>query len=74
MHAAEKANEAIKALKYASWLEYETFPESRLRAVLEFQHYILYLTPQERCVASSLQFKLEHSLIEFGTKFPTKFG
>ncbi len=44
----------------------------RLRSILEFSHYIQYLPPDERGIASSIDFKPGDSLLAFGAKITKK--
>ena len=67
-YAADFANEAISALQSANWSENGKISLDRLRTVFEFQYYIMYLAPQERRVASTLDFKPDQSLMEFASK------
>ena len=71
-HAADFANEAIAALQAANWVENGVLTVEKLRTVLEFQYYAMFLTPQERRIASSLDFKPDHSLIDFASKLGKK--
>ena len=67
-YAADFANEAISALQSANWSEDGKISLDRLRTVFEFQYYVMYLAPQERRVASTLDFKPDQSLMEFASK------
>ena len=67
-YAADFANEAISALQAANWTEDGKITLDRLRTVFEFQYYIMYLSPQERRTASTLEFKPDHSLMDFASK------
>ena len=70
--AANVANEAIDALNSASWLNSGTLTESRLRSLIEFLVYIQFLSPNERRIASSLDFKPGDSLMDYGNKIAKK--
>ena len=63
--AAELAAEAIASLKEASWIENGTIPEECLCLLLQFQAFTLFLTPQEHCIASSLDYKYGDTLLDF---------
>lgn len=67
-YAADFANEAISALQSGNWSEDGKISLERLRTVFEFQCYIMYLTPQERRLASTLKFKPDQSLLDFASK------
>lgn len=71
-HAADTANEALTALQSTSWFEDGKLSAQRLRSILEFQYYILYLTPQERRFASTIDFKPGDRLLDFVSKLRRK--
>ena len=71
-NAADFANEAIAALQSAKWSNNGSITLDRLRTVLEFQYYIMFLTPQERRAASILDFKPDQSLMDFASKLSKK--
>ena len=66
--AAEFVAEAVDSLEGAGWFEGDMLSIHRLRQMLEFQLYILFLSPQERRVASSLPFNKDESLLTFVTR------
>ena len=70
--AANVANEALDALRTASWLTNGSLTEERLRCLLEFLCYIQFLSPNERRIASSINFKPGDSLMDFGSQIAKK--
>ena len=46
--------------------------EQNFRIIMEFQYYINLLTPEERRVASTLEFKLGDSLLDFASRIANK--
>lgn len=49
--AASIVSEAIESLRATDWFEDSKLSEEKLCLVLEFQNYIVYLTPQEQRIA-----------------------
>ncbi len=70
--ASNIADEAIDALNKASWFANGAMTEVRLRSVLELLCYIQYLSPIERSISSSTDFKSGDSVIVFGAKIAKK--
>ena len=70
--AATLASEAITSLKASSCINNDTISTEHLRSLLEFQYFIMYLTPQERRVASSLDFKPGDSVLRLASKINQK--
>ena len=66
-HAADFANEAIVALQSANLSENGKTSLEMLCTVFEFQYYKIYLAPQERRIASTLDFKPGQSLMDFAS-------
>ena len=70
--SAELATEAMNALKQSSWINNGYLSENSLRDILEFQYYISFLTPQERRIASAIEFKPGDNLLQFSTQIRKK--
>ena len=70
--AAKLATEALRSLQASSCINNDQISTEHLRSLLEFQYFIMYLTPQERRVASSLDYKPGDSLLHFASKINQK--
>ena len=69
---AQIANEALESLKAAQWIVNDQISVDRLKVILEYLMYVPLLTPQERRAASSLEFKLDETIINFAVKISKK--
>ena len=70
--AAQLATEAVNSLRASSCIQNDHISVEHFRSLLEFQHFVMFLTPQERRVASSLDFKPGDSLLNFASKINRK--
>ena len=72
--AGEVATEAMENLTRANWFENGVMSQDRVRSLIEFLTYISCLTPSERRVASSLDFKPGMSLVDYAAKLAKRFS
>ena len=70
--SAQLANQAVSSLKASSWFNNGSLDEDSFRLIMEFQYYIQLLTPEERHIASTLQYSKGESLLEFSSKLAVK--
>ena len=70
--SAQLANQAISSLKTSSWITNGSIDEASFRLIMEFQYYIQLLTPEERHVASTIQFSKGESILNFSSKLAVK--
>ena len=70
--AAKLATEALTALRASSCIQNEQISTEHLRSLLEFQYFVMFLTPQERRVASSLDYKPGDSLLHIASQINRK--
>ena len=70
--AAKLATEAVTSLRASSCIHNEQISIEHLRDLIEFQYFVMFLTPQERRVASSLEYKPGDSLLHFASKINQK--
>ena len=69
---AKLATEAITSVRASSCIHNEQISVEHLRSLLEFQYFAMFLTPQERRVASSLDYNPGDSLLHFASKINQK--
>ena len=70
--SAQLAAEAITSLRASACIQNDQISVEHLRSLLEFQYFVMFLTPQERRVASSLDYKPGDSLLNFASKINRK--
>ena len=70
--SAELATDALESLKTAGWIQNDVLTTENFYRIIEFQYYINFISPQERRIASSLQYTQNESLLDFDTKIGTK--
>ena len=70
--AATLATEAVTSLRASSCIHNDQISLEHLRSLLEFQYFVMFLTPQERRVASSLDYKPGDSVLNFASKINRK--
>lgn len=70
--SAQLASIAVDSLKASSWIQNGVVTEEHFRTIIEFMYYINFLNPQERRIASTLEYKQSDSLLDFATKIGTK--
>ena len=70
--SAQLANQAVSSLKTSSWFTNGTIDEDSFRLIMEFQYYVQLLTPEERHIASTLQYSKGESLLDFSSKLAVK--
>merc|ERR1712035_262822 len=70
--AATLATQAVTSLRASSCVHNDQISLEYLRSLLEFQYFVMFLTPQERRVASSLDYKPGDSVLSFASKINRK--
>ncbi|MPC61248.1 hypothetical protein E2C01_055316 [Portunus trituberculatus] len=70
--SAQLANQAVSSLKASSWFQNGTLDEESFRLIMEIQYHIQLLNPEERHIASTLQYTKGASLLDFSTKLAVK--
>ena len=71
---AQIAAEALESLKTANWIVNDSISVDRLRIILEYLMYVPLLTPQEKRLASSLDFKLDDTIFDFSLQIGKKLN
>lgn len=70
--AAMLATEAVNSLQASSCIQNNQISVEHVRSLLEFQYFVMFLTPQERRAASSLDYKPGDSVLNFASKIHQK--
>ena len=68
------ANEAFASLQPSKWFHGNFVSAENFRLLLEFFSYVLFLSPHERRVASSLPFNPSDSLLDFVSRLSKKLN
>ncbi|XP_076061219.1 uncharacterized protein LOC143037001 [Oratosquilla oratoria] len=64
--------EAIASLKQLQWIENDNISVARFQLVLEYLLFMLFLTPHERRIASSLDYTKDETLLHYATRLSKK--